>query len=477
MQRGTLSAQLAFRSEEIHSLCQGRALPGYTASALQPGGAVVYTLPELIDRGERENPDAKGAWESVKRAAALAGIEKSKLFPTLAFNGSAFKGDTLFGLPPNVSSAAVIRLKALIFQATVEADYSIDLGVTLNTYRATRHLLAAQKASLNQTNQKVALDVSTKYYDYLSAKESLRTALANEDNSCLNYDDSAEKLRNGLATIIDVQQAKARYLQARASSLSSAAKEADAKVSLASLVGLPPEQSIDVAPINEAPPVRILPENVESLWQHALQNRPEIAGSEEKIRAAEKGIRAARAKYLPTFSLTAQKSYTNSSSDTSTPSSAAAEQAAGTNTKGFTYLYSGQVKFTIFDFGATRNGIKALRATERQLRYDDQKSRLEVQQDVSKSYNDVLSAILSQDASYESLVAAKEYFEKATISRANGLMSDIDLSTAQFMYISAQSSYTDSRLKVLKSAAQLAHATGDILSTGAESPASIPTNP
>src|SRR5215467_14047231 len=48
-----------------------------------------YTLPELVDIAEKNNPETRVAWEQAKQRAAAAGIARSALFPTVAALASA----------------------------------------------------------------------------------------------------------------------------------------------------------------------------------------------------------------------------------------------------------------------------------------------------------------------------------------------------------------------------------------------------
>ena len=48
-----------------------------------------YTLPELVDIAERNNPETRVAWEQAKQKAVATGIARSALFPTLAALASA----------------------------------------------------------------------------------------------------------------------------------------------------------------------------------------------------------------------------------------------------------------------------------------------------------------------------------------------------------------------------------------------------
>jgi outer membrane protein len=63
----------------------------------------VYSLPQPIDIGERNNPQTRVAWEQAKPTAEGVGIARADLFPTLAFDTLALKGDLPFGLPSNIS--------------------------------------------------------------------------------------------------------------------------------------------------------------------------------------------------------------------------------------------------------------------------------------------------------------------------------------------------------------------------------------
>jgi outer membrane protein TolC len=49
----------------------------------------LYTLPELVDIAEMNNPETRVVWEQARASAAAAGIARSALFPTVAALASA----------------------------------------------------------------------------------------------------------------------------------------------------------------------------------------------------------------------------------------------------------------------------------------------------------------------------------------------------------------------------------------------------
>ena len=110
--------------------------------------------------GERNNPQTRIAWEQAKQAAEAVGIAKADLFPTLAFDTLALNGNLLFGLPSNISSQGVIKVDSTIVQPSISLAWTVfDFGGNLATYDHAKYLALASKMALNQTNQKVALQI------------------------------------------------------------------------------------------------------------------------------------------------------------------------------------------------------------------------------------------------------------------------------------------------------------------------------
>ena len=69
----------------------------FPASVLDP--AKIYTLSELVNVAEQNNPETRVAWENAKAKAADLGIARSSLFPTLAAAALAdsYRVDIFFG--------------------------------------------------------------------------------------------------------------------------------------------------------------------------------------------------------------------------------------------------------------------------------------------------------------------------------------------------------------------------------------------
>ena len=60
------------------------ATPPRSIPAFAPDPSKTYTLPELVNIAEQNNPDTRVAWENAKARAADLGISKATLYPTVA---------------------------------------------------------------------------------------------------------------------------------------------------------------------------------------------------------------------------------------------------------------------------------------------------------------------------------------------------------------------------------------------------------
>ncbi len=78
-----------------------------------------YTLGQLIDIAESNNPTTKEAWNNAKASAAAVGIAKSELYPTLF----AFATGKNYNTPPLLYNTFVVQDIGL-FATAVHLDYT-----------------------------------------------------------------------------------------------------------------------------------------------------------------------------------------------------------------------------------------------------------------------------------------------------------------------------------------------------------------
>jgi outer membrane protein TolC len=103
------------------SLCAGSAIPDPKVTTIDRQHH--YSLAELIDVGERNNPKTRTAWERAKQQAKLLGIEKSEYFPVLA--AAALLGDRRVAqpFPKPLSPVGYSVIDLPLVQPQIELQY------------------------------------------------------------------------------------------------------------------------------------------------------------------------------------------------------------------------------------------------------------------------------------------------------------------------------------------------------------------
>lgn len=441
------------------------------------GTSATYTLAQLIDMGERANPQTRTAWELTKQAANETIIARSSLFPTLALTTTALRGDLLFGLPPNISSDGVVKLNSTIVEPAVKLTWTaLDFGANLATYRAAKETEAATREEATGTEQQVALTISQDYYALVAAGQAQQSANASYAAAKIDLASSELSYANGLISVIKRDQTRAQALSTYASLVSAKAKFQQAKVALAAEVNLKAAQSFDVPPLGNEIDTRWVNASVQQLVQTAYQRRPELHEALDQIKAAQQEERSAHAGLFPTVSLTAQEQYTYSTSSSSAANNALT-MASSPNTNGNTYVVSANLNWDIFTAGAKRARVRYAASQVRQSQLHLDQLTLDVQAQVWQSYTDVEAALDQQAAAEASLLASRENFDSAKLANANGLGNEVPLTTAQASLAQAESAYTSARTNTLQLAAKLAYSTGQLLSFGPMIPRPIGGKP
>src|ERR1700685_2114254 len=128
--------------------------PPRSAPAFVPDPSKIYTLPELINLAEQNNPDTRVAWENAKARAADLGISKSTLYPTVA--AAALAGTTRVDI---FFGSSFLRQTVETFSPVFEVDYAIfDLQRSSEIAISRANLLAAN-FQFNDTHRKVIYQV------------------------------------------------------------------------------------------------------------------------------------------------------------------------------------------------------------------------------------------------------------------------------------------------------------------------------
>src|ERR1700737_848865 len=131
-----------------------------------PDPLKIYTLPELVDVAEQNNPETRVAWENAKARAAELGISKATLYPTLAAVALADTNRSQLFFSPEY-----FRQTSGTFSPVLVLDYIIfDFGRRLQEVAISRRNLLSANFLFNDTHRKIIFQVMAAYYRVLNSK-------------------------------------------------------------------------------------------------------------------------------------------------------------------------------------------------------------------------------------------------------------------------------------------------------------------
>ena len=363
----------------------------------------VYTLPELVDIAERNNPETRVAWEQAKQRAAATGIARSALFPTVAALASAsYSQYSLF-------VTRFYHQDLATFPATLSVNYTVfDFGGRgAKIDQAKANLLAAD-FTFNDAHRRVIFQVAEAYYRLLDAISQEEAAQATLTDAQTVQQAIEARLANGLATLPDVLEARAATAQARYELVSIRGLEEIAHGVLANVLGAAPSVPFRVEDVSTAPLPTTVDEPVQTITRARAKPEAGFVGRSCRLRSTDAAIRGTRAAYYPTLSFSGDWGHRNSYGS----------QNSNPVISSHIYPYSAQLNlsWTIFDGGARRNQLARAEAQRSEAQAQTALSRDQIETEIWTAYSNLKTAQGQREAADALLEAAEQSYSAATQS-------------------------------------------------------------
>jgi outer membrane protein len=424
-----------------------RSIPGIT-----PDPAKIYTLPELIDLAEHNNPETRVAWENAKVRAAELGISKATLYPTIAATAvaEAVRNNLLFA--PNY-----YRQTSYTFSPALELDYTIfDFGRRLDDIAISKNNLLAANFLFNDTHRKVIFDVMAAYYRVLNAKGQEDAAEANLKNAQTVQQDSEARLQLGLATLPDVLEARSAAAQADYDLQAAIGASEIAHGDVATTLGVSPTDPLQVESIHSLAIPQDLNTTVEGAIDRALAQRPDLMQRVAELRGAAAEVKSAKSAYFPTLGISGAGGLAKTYGEQN--------QSPGVYSANQEFWNAHlSVTWTLFDGFAREQRLARARAAQKQAASDVDAMRDQVENEVWTAYSTARTALRQQKAAAALLAAASSSYDAALQSYNFGVRSQIDVVSAQRALAAARTADVSARTQLLTGVAALAFQTGDLL--------------
>src|ERR1700692_2191915 len=258
-----------------------------------------YSLAELIDMAESNNPETRVAWERARAQAASLGVARSELYPTLAaaalsqtsreeiFFGSRFYGQ-----------------RAQDFEVALDLSYTIlDFGARRGRINAAKAQLLATNFAFNDTHRQVIYQVQQAYYRLLSSMGQEDAARASLSNAEAVQRAAEQRLAHGLATQPDVLEARSATAQAEYDLQAILGADEIARGDLATAIGASATTVIQVQSLDQIPSRKSIGDTVNQAISRALEQRPDLMEQVAEIRSDIARVQEARAAYYPALTL------------------------------------------------------------------------------------------------------------------------------------------------------------------------------
>jgi outer membrane protein len=400
------------------------------------------TLMELTDLALQNNPSTRLAWARVRAAAAQLGIAGSAYWPQVDGTLSVTRSRR-----QSLSNAGSTGPSQTYYGPGVSLSYLLwDFGTRAGDRDAARYRLLGSRLTRNQTLQDVILTVEQDYYQ-LQGYEALLAANRKSLENALTSLKAAEKRRElGLSTVGDVYRAQAAVAQERLVLEQTRANEAAARGRLAGAAGYPVDTPLAIVPWSDAqrpPPPAV---GVGRLLAMARRARPALLAAKAQELAALANIRAVRGAGLPTVTLDANAARTRVSSGGGSSS----------------YQLTGTLRVPLFTGFADRYARQQAAAEAEQAQADTGVLRVQVEQEVWQSYQDVQAGTEKLASSAALLKSATLAAKVAEARYAKGLDSILDLLTAQATLSNARASRVQTELDYYSALSALGHAVGGL---------------
>jgi outer membrane protein TolC len=417
----------------------------------RPDSSKAYSLAELIDLAEAHNPETRVAWEAAQAQAAALGIARSELFPTIAAVALAGVERDEAGL-----GARFYRQTSPAFQISLNLNYTIfDFGARRGRINAESARLLAANLGFNDVHRQLIYDVSQTYYRLLNAAGQEEAAGASLVNAQAVQQAAEERLRNGLATLPDVLEARSATAQAQYNLQAILGAEQIARGDLATALGTSAATRMRVQPLSEVPTPESVSDTVEEATHRALEQRPDLQAQAAQLRLGEAERQQARAAYYPSLSVSAG------------PSAQSIyilqQNLPWGHTADLTGGLTASLNWTVFDGGARRSRLAEAEARIREAQARVSAARDQIEDQVWAAYSNLNTAFRQREAAAALLTAAAQSYSAALESYNYGVRNLLDVTNAQRVLAQARSADIQARAQLLAALADVAFRTGDAI--------------
>jgi outer membrane protein TolC len=424
--------------------------PGaFAAQEAKP--TLTLTLDEAIAMALRQNPFFLATQEKESQARSAVRESVSRFLPTLNAQGTDTLDEKLFVLEfPSMIPGEPPQRISIDFTKNYQMSLGFSLplfagGRLVAGYKQANYSLQANRETVRLSEQETIFNVKRSFYGYLLAREF--SAVAEEALGLA--DKFRENVKNlyevGMASKFDLLRSEVQVANLKPQAIKAKNSIEVAGLGLRTILGIDLDTPIEVKGELAATP---LDTGTEGVIEEALAQRPELRQLDYQRSMAGEMLKIARGSALPTLAIGGAYNFWSDA--------LAFRKGSWQNY----YAINLSLTLPIFNGFESRARVGQSKAMIRELEWTrkglSDMIAFEVRQAVL-NYTQARDTLLSQEKNVEQ---AREAVRIAELNYAEGLATNLDVSTAQVALSQARTNYSQALYDCVISQAQLEKAVG-----------------
>lgn len=416
-----------------------RRIPLAAAAALWLAPAAHgVDLMGVYELAQANDAELRAAEQQLAAAGEGPVQARAGLLPRL----SAQAGRTLGRSTPKIEGTTLPTSDIDQEQYSVQLQQSIYDDANYGRLDRSRAELMAAEAEFEEAWQEFLFRVTERYFDVLTALDSVRFARAEETALRRQFEQAEQRFEVGLAAVTDVHEARAVYDAARARVIQAENQLEDTREALREITGAWFEnyaRLIDDIPLDEPDP-----HDPEAWVEFALNNNPRVLQQRARVDSAQAEVRVARAGRLPSLDLTG--SYSRNINNEFVGRDPATQEP----------LASATLQTDGWQVGLTLNipifeGM-AIQSRRRQAGYslsaaDEARDQVErgVIRQTETAFRSIVAGIREVEARRQALVSAESALEATNAGFEVGTRTIVDVLQSEQRFFQAERDYSQAR--------------------------------
>ncbi|MDQ7041698.1 MAG: TolC family protein [Rhodothermus sp.] len=395
------------------------------------------TFDEALRLALRRNPAIQQAANERERSEVGLASARSNFLPDINLSVGANRD---YGRNFVLEEGRLVNQITHYFSSSISANLNLFNGFRdLNAVAQARLQVAASELNYARQRETVLFNVLSTFLSLIEAREQVHIQEENLAAQRALLEQIEAFVQVGSRPMADLYQQQAQVAAAELELINARRNQQLQEANLIQLLQLDPFGAYEfVIPEVDTQALGTQEYDVQALLQAALARRSDLRALEERIQAAEYGVRVARSTYWPTISLRA--SYGSSYTDLAPVGFQ--DQFFDRNRRGSIGL---SLTFPVFDRFTTRHNVQRAQIELENTRLQLQQLRQEIATQVRQAYLDYETARQQYRTAQVQLQAARQALQAAQERYNVGAATLVELTQARATYVRAEADMVRAR--------------------------------